>query len=538
VRRTILWSLALLLAALLVVRVGVRSKAVAPGSRGDIAFASNRTGNDDIYALTPSSGAVSPLIQTSANERAPAWNPDGTKLAFARDTPNASCASPCWQLYVWDSVAHTTTKLSSFGTTSQVFDPAWSNDGTDIAFTKMDTVVSLQAYVVPADGSSAPRRVTAGDTPYSSPDWSPDDATLVMSSKGSLYTIASTASVGTPTAVSLSGPNVPAYVKEPTWGPDGRLAFTGGPSKFSMYELYVADSDGTGTDLLWSNGSGTISGPAWAPDASRIAFALVPSGTDSDIGFLNLCKGTVTYPAPDPSIDLDPNWQPVQPAPASIPPCDSPSPSPSATPSATSTTSSSTATSSSTTTTATTTSSTSSPPPSPPDGTHVQIGDAGFDPVKVRISRGGTAIWDNAGTIERGSSDVSAMTLWDTGLLPVGWSGWSTFTAAGRYRYADPADVSHTGAVVVRVGAAPHEGLRASSFTITWASQAADAGFAYDVQIRRPGGRWRAWKHRVTRASASFTPDAGRGTYRFRARLVEVGVDDTGWSPVSSIEVR
>src|SRR5262245_24372139 len=75
VRRTVSVSLAVLLAALLVVRVGVRSEAVAPGSRGDIAFASNRSGTYDIYAMAPGSGTVTPLIQTSAQERAPAWNP-------------------------------------------------------------------------------------------------------------------------------------------------------------------------------------------------------------------------------------------------------------------------------------------------------------------------------------------------------------------------------------------------------------------------------------------------------------------------------
>jgi hypothetical protein len=128
--------------------------------------------------------------------------------------------------------------------------------------------------------------------------------------------------------------------------------------------------------------------------------------------------------------------------------------------------------------------------------------------------------------------------LWNTGLLPVGWPGWTTFTAAGRYGYEDPADAAHQGVVIVRVGVSPHTGKRATGFTITWASQTAGAGFAYDVQVRRPGDRWRSWKHQVTSASAGFTASAGRGTYRFRARLVRISVDHAGWSPASSITVR
>jgi hypothetical protein len=130
------------------------------------------------------------------------------------------------------------------------------------------------------------------------------------------------------------------------------------------------------------------------------------------------------------------------------------------------------------------------------------------------------------------------MALWDTGLLPVGWSGWAVLTAAGTYRYADPADATHTGIVTVRVGASPHRGRLATSFSITWASRAADTGFAYDVQIRRPGGRWRSWKHEVSRANGRFRPGGGRGTFRFRSRLVQVGVDHASWSPATSIRVR
>jgi hypothetical protein len=130
------------------------------------------------------------------------------------------------------------------------------------------------------------------------------------------------------------------------------------------------------------------------------------------------------------------------------------------------------------------------------------------------------------------------MGLWNTGLLPVGWPGWTTLTAAGTYRYADPADANHTAAAVVPADASPHRGHRHTSFTVTWASGYASAGFGYDVQIHRPGGRWRSWKHEVTRPNAGFRPNAGRGTYRFRARLVKVGVDHTGWSPASSITVR
>ena len=146
-------------------------------------------------------------------------------------------------------------------------------------------------------------------------------------------------------------------------------------------------------------------------------------------------------------------------------------------------------------------------------------------------------MWDNLGSIPRGAVDTTTMSLWDTGFLGVSSSGWTSFVGAGIYRYADPADPGHVGAVVVPVSVSPGKGTRATTFTVTWASSTAPAGFAYDVSIRRPGGHWRSWKTHVTRADATFRADAGRGTYRFRARLVRLSGGHAGWSPARPARV-
>jgi len=542
-RRSVAIVAVLLIAALMVVRVAVRSQAVPPGNRGDIAFASNRAGNYDIYTLDPGSGTVTAAIQTAANERAPAWSPDGTKLAFARENATTCTPLSCWDLYVRDTVANTTTKLTSFGVGTQLFDTTWSTDGTRIAFTKMDTVTANDVYVVPANGSSGPVQVTATSAAESSPDWSPDGSKLVMSNGGHLFTIASTAVAGTPTQVTLSG-SPPAYAKDASWGPDGRFAFVGGVSSFKPISIYTANADGSGAAEVWNAGGGTINTPAWAPDGSRITFAYVPSsGGNYDVGILRLCSGAVNFPAPNAATDVDPNWQPVLPATGPIPPsCATASPTASVSTSSTMTSSTTTSSSSSSTVTSTSTSASSSstsssPPPTPPSGRHVSITDAGFDAGRVTIRRGGTVVWDNLGTVPRGATDASAMSLWNTGLLPVSSSGWRTFVAAGVYRYADPADATHAGAVVVPVAASPAKGTRATTFTVTWAAKRAPAGFGYDVQIRRPGSAWRSWKPLSTRAGAPFRADTGRGTYRFRARLVKLAGGHAGWSPADAVRV-
>jgi hypothetical protein len=70
------------------------------------------------------------------------------------------------------------------------------------------------------------------------------------------------------------------------------------------------------------------------------------------------------------------------------------------------------------------------------------------------------------------------------------------------------------------------------------ASEAASGGAVLDLQVRRPGSnRWRTLERGFTDETVSFRPDAGTGTYRFRARMRMPGVDASGWSPVARLRI-
>jgi hypothetical protein len=73
---------------------------------------------------------------------------------------------------------------------------------------------------------------------------------------------------------------------------------------------------------------------------------------------------------------------------------------------------------------------------------------------------------------------------------------------------------------------------------VRWASSPAAAGFAYDVQIRRPGGSWSSYRDDGTTGSATFVPNK-RGTYRFRAAMVSTATTArSAWSRPALLEVR
>ena len=145
-------------------------------------------------------------------------------------------------------------------------EPAWSRDGTRIAWVHGDHI-----EVINADGSG---RVTLA--PGNSPSWSPDGTRLVFSSGGQLYTMGSDGSGVTPLTEGFSN------ALYPDWSPTSdRIAFSG--SRDGASGIYLIGADGSGvvqltTAILYDNSL------AWSPDGTRIAFnRMWRRNTDGDI---------------------------------------------------------------------------------------------------------------------------------------------------------------------------------------------------------------------------------------------------------------
>ena len=174
----------------------------------------------------------------------------------------------------------------------------------------------------------------------------------------------------------------------------------------------------------------------------------------------------------------------------------------------------------------------------PPEGIHVEVRDDYFTPAEVDIPRGGTIVFDHLGPSHHTATDGTGMGLFDSGSVDeTSPPTWYTFEAAGLYPFVCVFHPQMSGRAYVPVRAAPVTGSPSRARTITWATGPAAVGFAYDVQIRRPGSGWTAWRLGVVKPGASFRADAGTGRYRFRARLHEPGVAASGWSRPASIEV-
>jgi Tol biopolymer transport system component len=150
----------------------------------------------------------------------------------------------------------------------------------------------------------------------------------------------------------------------------------------------------------------------------------------------------------------------------------------------------------------------------------VKIVDFAFQPAIAKPKLGANVLWNNAGPTEHTTTDNTGLNLWDSGIVPAGQSFLFKFLSAGKYAYVCTIHPGMAGTVQVPMTASPLSGTVTTTFTFTWSIKANQSGLVFDVQVQRPGETtFSDWLTNTKLASSTFVPDAGTGTYAFRARV-------------------
>jgi TolB protein len=201
---------------------------------GSLAYTLRENGQEDLWAISVGESGPLRLTNSPADERDPAWSPDGTRLAFASNRDGN------WELYIMQIDTGAITRL----TYTPGFEgaPTWSPDGAYIAYEGYnDDTQDLDIYIISSDPSRA-------------------------------------ASEGALRATFTPGPDI-----EPAWGPGGRnIAFSSW--RTGNQDIFVLSLDASGGDSLALNLTNTPDinedYPAWSRDGAQIAYSGVVDGVE------------------------------------------------------------------------------------------------------------------------------------------------------------------------------------------------------------------------------------------------------------------
>ncbi len=197
------------------------------------------------------------LTHDPAIDADPAWSPDGTRIAFV-SRRNGGVDS----IYVMDSDGQNLTQLTKESNDS---DPAWSPDGAKIAFTRSKG--GRQVWVMDADGGNQTRLTHVGQNYH--PAWSPD---------GRRIAITSSRLGGGIVVMDENGDNQERLTRgvwahdNPSWSPDGQWIAHDFWHKGAMYQIFVVRTDGGGLSKRLTRNEPHKRFPVWSPDGGTIAY--------------------------------------------------------------------------------------------------------------------------------------------------------------------------------------------------------------------------------------------------------------------------
>ena len=274
-----------------------------PPLEGRIAFASDRDGNYNIYAMNADGSGLARLTNNSADDYAPSWSPDGRRIAFrSRRDGNR-------EIYAMNADGSGVTNLTNNSDADRY--PSWSPDGRRIAFDS-DRDGNWEIYAMNADGSGVTNLTNNSDADRY-PSWSPDGRRIAFDSdRDGNWEIYAMNADGSGLARLTNNSARDWY---PSWSPDGRrIAFQS--NRDGNSEIYAMNADGSGLARL-TNNSARDWYPSWSPDGRRIAFNSDRDGYH-EIYAMNADGSGVTRLTNNSADDLDPSWGPAA-APAGAP---------------------------------------------------------------------------------------------------------------------------------------------------------------------------------------------------------------------------
>ena len=232
-----------------------------------IAYSSDHDGAPEIYVkpLTPGAREIQVTSDGQGNSD-PAWSPDGTLIAFRSQKRGG--------IWIIPATGGTARKLSDFGAS-----PAWSRDGSFISFQSESTPMPPTTIWTISSQGGEPAPITQVGNPvggHSLPTWSPDGKRIAFvaydgGSGGQLW------------SVGANGGELKLLAREfsnPVYSPDGEYIYGGSGNQvggiFALYRLRISPDTGEAlgqSEVVRDTGLARIEGQVTiSSDGKKIAY--------------------------------------------------------------------------------------------------------------------------------------------------------------------------------------------------------------------------------------------------------------------------
>jgi len=274
-----------------------------------IVFRSDRDGGTipQLWSMNPDGTDAKQLTHDPVGFSSlnPAWSPDGTKIAFVH-----TGGGPRAQIWVMDANGENAHPVTHFDAASTF--PTWSRDGSQIAFSSDsgDADGRYRIFIIDADGNNE-RPLTeppsgGGDI---FPRWSPDGSKIVFESvhrvglNGQQIYFLNVSQPDIVTPLTSGGEGTTSA--NPNWSPDGtRIVFV------SQSFITLMSADGTDVFPIFKLPPGAYPNPVWSGDGTRIAFDIPWTNNPSKHGIftIDLTGGDLKALSPADANETNPDW--------------------------------------------------------------------------------------------------------------------------------------------------------------------------------------------------------------------------------------
>jgi len=238
-----------------------------------------QAGHEHLYAYHPMLQPFTQLTSGDWDDRDPAVNPEGKKIAFTSNRGGS------WDLYVLDLITQQTIQLTQ--TLNYDGSPSWSPDGQWIAYETYDGTY-FDIVVMPANDPTLPSIQLTEDAGNNfSPAWSPAgrEVAFVTDRTGTNEIWTANLDKADDRYAQIAASSQASYTS-PIWSPDGAmLAWTKNMDGESTVEtaqkvdsVRIIRSFGEGSDPAWSPDGTTLLVQIKQPNATYLAGYTVSDG--------------------------------------------------------------------------------------------------------------------------------------------------------------------------------------------------------------------------------------------------------------------